>query len=42
VPLGAKTVPVTKEAVAVKLATFTDNELAAQGLSRKPQKGVRK
>jgi hypothetical protein len=27
---------VTKEAVAAKLATFTDDELAAMGLSRKP------
>src|SRR5436305_10513072 len=28
--------PVTKEAVAAKLAEFTDDELAAMGLSRKP------
>ena len=28
---------VTKEAVAAKLATFTDDELAVMGLSRKPQ-----
>jgi hypothetical protein len=34
--------PVTKEAVAAKLAEFTDAELAAMGLSRKPQKGGRK
>jgi hypothetical protein len=34
--------PVTKEAVAAKLATFSDDELAAMGLSRKPQKGARK
>src|SRR5262249_45488954 len=34
-----KTAQVTKEAVAAKLATFTDDELAAMGLTRKPQKG---
>jgi hypothetical protein len=39
---GTRTAPVTKEAVAAKLATFTDDELAAMGLSRKPQKGARK
>jgi hypothetical protein len=33
---------VTKEAVAAKLASFTDDELAAMGLSRKPQKGAKK
>ena len=31
--------PVTKEAVAAKLAQFSDEELAALGLSRKSQKG---
>jgi hypothetical protein len=36
--LGAKAAPVTKEAVAAKLATFTDEELAAMGLSRKKAK----
>jgi hypothetical protein len=30
---------VTKDAVAEKLKEFTDEELAAMGLSRKPQKG---
>src|SRR5262249_5026008 len=35
---GKATAPVTKEAVAAKLATFTDAELAAMGLTRKPQK----
>jgi hypothetical protein len=39
---GGKTAPVTKEAVASKLAEFTDAELAALGLSRKPQKGGKK
>jgi hypothetical protein len=39
---GTKTAPVTKEAVAAKLAEFTDAELAAMGLSRKPQRGTRK
>ena len=34
--------PVTKEAVAAKLATFTDDELLAMGLARKPQKGGKK
>jgi hypothetical protein len=34
--------PVTKEAVAAKLAEFSDDELAAMGLSRKPAKGARK
>jgi hypothetical protein len=35
-----KTAPVTKEAVAAKLAEFSDDELAAMGLSRsKPKKG---
>ena len=34
--------PVTKEAVAAKLATFTDDELAAMGLSRKSAKGGKK
>jgi hypothetical protein len=34
--------PVTKEAVAAKLTSFTDDELAALGLSRKPQRGSRK
>ena len=33
------TAPVTKEAVASKLAEFTDDGLAAMGLSRKPQRG---
>jgi hypothetical protein len=33
---------VTKEAVAAKLSTFTDDELAAMGLSRKPAKGGKK
>jgi hypothetical protein len=35
VSLGNKSAPVTKEAVAAKLAEFTDDELAAMGLSRK-------
>jgi hypothetical protein len=39
--LGSNT-PVTKEAVAAKLAEFTDDELAAMGLARKPQKGGKK
>jgi hypothetical protein len=39
---GKATAPVTKEAVAAKLASFTDEELAAMGLSRKPAKGTRK
>ena len=39
VSLGGKTAPVTKEAVAAKLATFTDDELAAVGLSRRKTKG---
>jgi hypothetical protein len=34
--------PVTKEAVAAKLNEFTDDELAAMGLSRKPAKGSKK
>jgi hypothetical protein len=42
VSLGGKTAPVTKEAVAAKLAEFTDEELAAMGLSRKPQKGAKR
>ncbi len=42
VSLGNKTAPVTKDAVAAKLAEFTDDELAAMGLSRKPAKGARK
>jgi hypothetical protein len=33
---SGKTAPVTKEAVAAKLAQFTDDELAAMGLSRTP------
>jgi hypothetical protein len=33
--LAGKETTVTKEAVAAKLATFTDDELAALGLSRK-------
>lgn len=37
-----KTAPVTKEVVAAKLAEFTDDELAAMGLSRKPVKGAKK
>ena len=40
--LGGKTAPVTKEAVAAKLASFTDDELTALGLTRKPQKGGKK
>jgi hypothetical protein len=39
---GAKAAVVTKEAVAAKLAEFSDDELAAMGLSRKPQKGGKK
>src|SRR3954447_9220250 len=35
VSTGTKTQPVTKEAVASKLAEFSDEELAAMGLSRK-------
>src|SRR5260370_10030347 len=38
VSLGGKTAPVTKEAGAAQLATFTDDELAAMGLSRKKGK----
>lgn len=34
-----KTAPVTKEVVAAKLASFSDEELAALGLSRKKGKG---
>jgi hypothetical protein len=37
--LGGKAKEVTKEAVAAKLAMFSDDELAAMGLTRKPQKG---
>ena len=37
-----KTKEVTKEAVPAKLAQFTDDELAAMGLARKPQKGGKK
>jgi hypothetical protein len=36
---AGNTKEVSKEAVAAKLATFSDDELAALGLSRKPQKG---
>jgi hypothetical protein len=39
VSTGIKQAPVTKEAVASKLAEFTDAELAALGLTRKPQRG---
>jgi hypothetical protein len=39
---GKATAPVTREAVAAKLAEFTDEELAAMGLTRKPQKGGKK
>src|SRR5262249_48733071 len=39
VSMGGKTVPVTKEVVAARLQEFTDDELAAMGLTRKPQKG---
>ena len=39
VSLGSKSQPVTKETVAAKLAEFTDDDLAALGLSRKPQRG---
>jgi hypothetical protein len=35
--LGGRRAPVTKEAVAAKLAEFSDEELAALGLTRKPQ-----
>jgi hypothetical protein len=35
---GVKQAPVTKEAVAAKLAEFSDEELAAMGLSRKKGK----
>jgi hypothetical protein len=35
---GQRSAPVTKEAVAAKLADFTDDELQALGLSRKPAK----
>jgi hypothetical protein len=42
VSLGGRTAPVTKETVAAKLAEFSDDELAALGLSRKPQKGGKK
>src|SRR5260370_20274449 len=38
VSTGGKTVPVTKDAVAAKLAEFTDDELASMGLSRKKGK----
>ncbi len=33
---GTKAAPVTKEAVAAKLAAFSDDELEALGLTRKP------
>lgn len=39
--LGARSAPITKEAVASKLAQFTDEELEALGLSRKPAKQPR-
>jgi hypothetical protein len=39
---GKPVAPVTKEVVASKLAEFSDDDLAALGLSRKPQKGGRK
>jgi hypothetical protein len=39
---GAWGKAVTKEAVAAKLAEFSDEELNSLGLSRKPQKGARK
>jgi len=39
VSLGGKAAPVTKEVVAAKLSEFTDDELAAMGLSRKPTRG---
>jgi hypothetical protein len=39
---GSKSAPVTKEAVVAKLAEFSDDELAALGLSRKPAKGGKK
>jgi hypothetical protein len=42
VSTGSKTAPVTKEAVAAKLAEFTDEDLAALGLSRKPHRGGKK
>jgi hypothetical protein len=42
VSTGVKQAPVTKETVAAKLAEFTDDELAAMGLSRKPQKGAKR
>jgi hypothetical protein len=42
VSLGGKVAPVTKESVAAKLAEFTDDELAALGLSRKLAKGGKK
>lgn len=35
---GIKTAPITREAVAAKLAELTDEELAAMGLSRKKAK----
>jgi hypothetical protein len=35
VSLGGKVAPVTKEAVAARLAEFSDEDLAAMGLSRK-------
>src|SRR5690349_4512091 len=38
VSTGKATAPVTKEAVAAKLATFSDDELAALGLTRKKAK----
>ena len=39
VSTGTKTQPVTKEAVAAKLAEFSDDELLAMGLSRRKTKG---
>jgi hypothetical protein len=39
VSTGTKAAPVTKEAVAAKLSEFTDDELRALGLTRKPQRG---
>ena len=41
VSTGVKAASVTKEAVAAKLAEFTDDELKALGLTRKPQRGAR-
>ena len=39
---GRKDAVTSAREVAAKLAEFTDGELAAMGLARKPQKGAKK